>query len=47
MKADDGIEYALIEPIHSYLRNLNDDTGDTLDYLSTVFSPVNQRTESY
>ena len=47
MKADDGIEYALIEPIHSYLRNLNDDTGDTLDHLSTVFSPVNQRTESY
>ena len=47
MKVDDGIEYALIEPTHTYLRNLNDDTGDTLDYFSTVSSPVNQRIESY
>ena len=47
MKVDDGIEYALIEPIHTYLRNLNDDTCDTLDYFSTVSSPVNQRIESY
>ena len=47
MKADDGTEHSLIEPIHIYLRNLNDATGDALHSFSIVSSPVNQRTESY
>ena len=47
MKADDGIEHSLIEPIHIYLRSLNDDTGDALHSFSIVSSPFNQRIESY
>ena len=34
MKADDGIEYSLIETTHIYLRSINDDTGDALQYFS-------------
>ena len=34
MKADDGIEYSLIEPTHIYLHSINDDTGDALQYFS-------------
>ena len=35
-----------IEPIHIYLRSLNDDTGDALNFFSIVSSPVNQRIET-
>ena len=47
IETDDGTEYSLIEPIHAYLRNFNDDTGDTLHSFSIVSSPVNQLIESH
>ena len=34
-------------PIHIYLRNLNDDTGDALNSFPVVSFPVNQCVESY
>ena len=46
-KADDGTEHSLTEPVHIYLRSLNDDTGHALNSFSLVSSPVNQRIESY
>ena len=51
MKADDSIEYSLIEPTQIYLRSINDDTGDALQYFSiqscpfqsiNVLSPIDQ-----
>ena len=45
MKADDGTEHALIEPIHLYLCSLNRDQG--YNSFSIVTSPRNQRIESY
>ena len=47
IKADDGTEHSLIEPIHIYLRSLNNYTGDALNSFSIVSSPVNQHIESY
>ena len=47
IKADDGTEHSLIEPIHIYLRSLNNYTGDALNSFSIVSFPVNQHIESY
>ena len=47
MKADDGIEHSLTEPIHRYLRSLNDDKGDALHCFSIVPSTFNQDIKSY
>ena len=41
IKADDGTEHSLIEPIHIYLRSLNDDKDGTINSFSIVSSPVN------
>ena len=40
IKADDGNEHSLIEPMHMYLLSLNDDTCDALNSFSIVSSPV-------
>jgi len=45
IKADDGTEHALIEPIHVYLSSLNRDEVDGSFGITT--SPQNQRIESY
>ena len=45
VKADDGTEHALIEPIHIYLSSLNDD--QEYNPFSIITSPQNQRIESY
>ena len=46
IKADDGTEHALIEPIHIYLCSINEEEG-----IENVFgittSPQNQRIEAY
>ena len=47
MKAYDGTENSLIEPIHIYLRTLNYYTGDALHFYSIVqsislLSPIGQ-----
>ena len=47
IKAHDGTEHSLIEPIHIYLRSLNNYTGDALNSFSIVSTPVNQHIESY
>ena len=41
IKAHDGTEHSLIEPIHIYLRSLNDDKDGTINSFSIVSSPVN------
>lgn len=46
IKADDGTEHSLIEPIHISLRDSNGDC-EALDTFSIVSSPVNQRIEAY
>lgn len=45
LKADDGTEHAIIEPMHITLRSL--DGPDALDSFSIITSPQNQRIESY
>ena len=46
LKADDGTEHSLIEPIHVYLRSLGN-IDDGLQSFSIISSPENQRIESY
>lgn len=46
IKADDGTEHSIIEPIHVTLRSMNGD-GDALNTFSVVTSPRNQRIEAY
>lgn len=45
LKADDGTEHAIIEPMHITLRSL--DGPDALDSFSIITSPQNQRIEAY
>lgn len=45
IKADDGTEHALIEPIHIYLSSLN--RNEISNSFSITTSPQNQRIESY
>lgn len=47
IKADDGTEHALIEPMQIYLRSLSDDTENVASSFSITTSPQNQRIESY
>ena len=46
IKADNGTEHSLIEPIHVYLRSLSYGQ-DNLGSFSIISSPENQRIESY
>ena len=46
VKADDGTEHSLIEPIHIYLRSLNEDDAE-LSAFSITTSPLNQRIEAF
>jgi len=46
LKADDGTEHSLIEPIHIALRSLSNEEN-VLGSFSIVTSPLNQRIESY
>ena len=46
IKANDGIEHALIEPVHIYLRSINKEEGIE-NAFSIVTSPQNQRIEAY
>ena len=46
IKADDGTEHALIEPIHIYLRSINEEEGIE-NAFSITTSPQNQRIEAY
>ena len=46
LKADDGTEHSLIEPIHVYLRSLGN-IDDGLQSFSIISSLENQRIESY
>ena len=46
IKADDGTEHSLIQPIHVYLRSLDGNQSVT-DSFSIVTSPRNQRIEAY
>ena len=45
VKADDGTEHSLVEPIHLYLSSLHENSNDS-DFSITT-SPQNQRIESY
>lgn len=45
IKADDGTEHALIEPIHLYLSSLTEDSE--VNHFSIITSTRNQRIESY
>ena len=47
VKADDGTEHALIEPIHIFLRSLNGDDEESFESFSLITSPQNQRIEAY
>lgn len=47
IKADDGTEHALIEPIHILLRNLDADDEEAMESFSIITSPQNQRIEAY
>ena len=46
MKTDVGTAHALIEPIHVYLRSINEEAGIE-NALSNATSPHNQRIEAY
>ena len=46
IKADDGTEHPLIEPIHIYLRSINEEERIE-NAFSNVTSPQNQRIEAY
>ena len=46
IKADDGTEHSLIEPMHVYLRSLSDD-ANAVNSFSITTSPQNQRIEAY
>ena len=46
IKADDGTEHSLIQPIHVYLRTL-DGTHPNLNSFSITSSPLNQRIEAF
>ena len=46
LKADDGTEHSLIEPIHIALRDIRNDE-DVISSFSIVTSPLNQRIEAY
>ena len=46
LKADNGTEHSLIEPIHIALRDLSNDEY-VFDSLSMGSSPLNQRIEAY
>lgn len=46
IKADDGTEHSLIEPIHVYLHS-STDSQNSLGSFSIISSPENQRIESY
>ena len=45
LKADDGTEHSIIEPMHITLRSL--DGPDAFDSFSIITSPQNQRIEAY
>lgn len=47
VKADDGTEHALIEPIHVALRMIDSDENTALNSFSITTSPQNQRIEAY
>ena len=47
VKAHDGTEHALIEPIHIALRMIDSDENTTLNSFSITTSPRNQRIEAY
>ena len=47
VKADDGTEHALIEPIHIFLRSLNADDEESMESFRIISSPQNQRIEAY
>ena len=47
IKADDGTEHALIEPIHVSLRNIEADDDESIESFSIITSPRNQRIEAY
>ena len=48
IKADDGTEHSLIQPIHVYLRSLSGDLNENIsESFSITTSPQNQRIESY
>ena len=46
IKADEGTEHALIEPIHIYLRSINEEEGIE-NAFSIATLPQNQRIEAY
>ena len=46
VKADNGTEHSIIEPLHIYLRTLNDDTSG-IESFSIISSTENQRIESF
>ena len=45
IKADNGTEHSLIEPMHLHLSALNGNLE--INHFSVITSPQNQRTESY
>ena len=47
VKADDGTEHSMIEPIHIALRMINDNEENALNSFSIITSPQNQRIEAY
>lgn len=47
LKADDGTEHTLIEPVHIALRMIDDDEDNALNSFSIITSPQNQRIEAY
>ena len=47
IKADDGTEHTLIEPVHIALRMINDHEDNALNSFSIITSPQNQRIEAY
>ena len=47
VNADDGTEHSIIQPIHVYLKSLDDDSRNAGESFSIVTSTKNQRIESY
>lgn len=47
LKADNGTEHSLIEPIHIYLSSLDEDNENALESFSIIPSTQNQRIEAY